>query len=90
MTRIVCRTSSLRSPTSGNPESRISRVIGIGNAAVWATFAAALSEIPVQLEPRSGSFKGDDQDFIDKFFVPGIQRAGGLRAAEMLIGSKAK
>jgi dienelactone hydrolase len=64
-------------------------VIGIGKAAVWATFAAALSEIPVQLRAPLGSFKGDDQDFIDKFFVPGIQRAGGLRAAEILI-SKTK
>ena len=70
-------------------ESDIS-VIGIGKAAVWATFAAALSEIPVQLRAPLGSFKGDDQDFIERFFVPGIQRAGGLRAAEMLIGSKAK
>jgi len=70
-------------------ESDIS-VIGIGKAAVWATFAAALSEIPVQLRAPLGSFKGDDQDFIEKFFVPGIQRAGGLRAAEMLVGSKAK
>jgi dienelactone hydrolase len=59
-------------------------VAGIGKAAVWATFAAAVSEVPVQLQAPLGSFKGDDQDFIDSFFVPGIQRAGGLRAAQML------
>jgi dienelactone hydrolase len=62
-------------------------IIGIGKAAVWATFAAAVSEVPVQLRAPLGSFKGDDQDFIDNFFVPGIQRAGGLRAAEILAGS---
>ena len=26
-------------------------------------------------------FTGQDVDFVDNFFVPGIQRAGGLRAA---------
>lgn len=64
-------------------ESDIS-VVGIGKAAVWATFAAAVSDVPVQLQAPLGSFKGEDQDYIDNFFVPGIQRAGGLRAAQML------
>jgi dienelactone hydrolase len=59
-------------------------VVGIGKAAVWATFAAAVSEHPVQLQAPLGSFKGEDQNYIDNFFVPGIQRAGGLRAAEIL------
>jgi hypothetical protein len=59
-------------------------LVGIGKAAVWATFAAAVSDVPVQLQAPLGTFKGDDQDFIDNFFVPGIQRAGGLRAAQML------
>ncbi|HYI96671.1 MAG TPA: hypothetical protein VEX68_24230 [Bryobacteraceae bacterium] len=59
-------------------------VVGIGKAAVWTTFAAAVSEVPVQLRAPLGSFRGEDQDYIDSFFVPGIQRAGGLRAAEIL------
>lgn len=63
------------------------RVVGIGRAAVWATFAAAVSEVPVQLQAPLESFRGEDQDYLDLFFVPGIQRAGGLRAAEMLVGS---
>jgi dienelactone hydrolase len=62
-------------------------VVGIGKAAVWATFAAAVSEVPVRLRAPLGSFKGEDQDYIDNFFVPGIQRAGGLRAADILIRS---
>jgi hypothetical protein len=57
---------------------------GIGKAAVWATFAAAISDVPVKLNAPLDSFKGEDQEFIDSFFVPGIQRAGGLRAASML------
>jgi hypothetical protein len=64
-------------------ESEIN-VVGIGKAAVWATFAAAVSDVPVKLEAPLGSFKGEDQDYIDNFFVPGIQRAGGLKAAQLL------
>jgi dienelactone hydrolase len=59
-------------------------LIGLGRAAVWALFAAAVAPQPVKLQADLGSFHGSDQDFIDHFFVPGIQRAGGLRAAEKL------
>jgi hypothetical protein len=30
-------------------------------------------------------FSGSDADFRDRFFVPGIQRAGGLQAALRLV-----
>jgi len=30
------------------------------------------------------SFRGEDSDFIQRFFVPAIQRAGGLHAAVLL------
>lgn len=56
-----------------------------GKAAVWCTFAAAISPLRVELEAPLGGFRGTDQDFIDSFFVPGIQRAGGLNAALQLI-----
>jgi hypothetical protein len=56
-------------------------LVGLDKAAVWAQFAAAVSAVPLKLEADLGSFRGEDQDFIDGFFVPGIQRAGGLRAA---------
>jgi hypothetical protein len=35
------------------------------------------------LDTKIDGFGGQDQDFIDRFFVPGIQRAGGLAAAQM-------
>jgi predicted DNA-binding transcriptional regulator AlpA len=68
---------------SGNAE-----LIGMGRAAVWALFAAAVAPQPVKLQADLGNFHGSDQDFIDHFFVPGIQRAGGLRAAEWLAEGK--
>ena len=61
---------------------------GLGRAAVWATFAAAVTPHPVSLNAPLGSFKGEDQDLLDQFFVPGIQRAGGLGAAKRLTGQK--
>ena len=54
---------------------------GTGDAAVWAVFAAAVARMPVSLRADLGDFRGEDKDFIARFFVPGIQRAGGLQAA---------
>jgi hypothetical protein len=64
------------------------RLTGLGKAAVWCLFAAALSRQPVDLRADLGNFTGADQDYIDSFFVPGIQRAGGLRAARELAGAR--
>ena len=61
-------------------------LVGVGKAAVWCQFAAALARRPVELKADLGRFTGTDQDYLDGFFVPGIQRAGGLRAARMLTG----
>ncbi len=59
---------------------------GIGKAGVWCLFAAAVAETPVKLEADLAGFTGTDQDFIDRFFVPEIQRAGGFEAARKLVG----
>jgi dienelactone hydrolase len=61
------------------------RLVGLDKAAVWVTFAAALVEIPLTIEAPLGSFRGTDDDFIRDFFVPGVQRAGGLNAALQLV-----
>lgn len=61
-------------------------LIGIGKAGVWCLFAAAAAPRPVPLEADLSGFTGSDQDYLDRFFVPGIQRAGGLRAARLLTG----
>jgi dienelactone hydrolase len=56
-------------------------LVGVGKAAIWCQFAAAVARVPVSFHSDLGGFKGTDQDFLDSFFVPGIQRAGGLAAA---------
>ncbi|WP_080507922.1 acetylxylan esterase [Bryobacter aggregatus] len=58
---------------------------GIGDAAVWCTFAAALNPWPVELEAKLEKFKGSDGDFLGEFFAPGMQRAGGLGVAGRLL-----
>ncbi|HEX3876583.1 MAG TPA: hypothetical protein VHW24_06340 [Bryobacteraceae bacterium] len=61
------------------------RLIGLGKSAVWCEFAAAVSPIPVDLQADLAGFQGADGEFVKDFFVPGIQRAGGLRAARELV-----
>jgi len=61
-------------------------LVGIGKAGVWCLFAAAVAPQPVQLKADLSGFTGSDQDYLDRFFVPGIQRAGGLQAARVLAG----
>lgn len=57
-----------------------------GKAAVWCTFAAAVAPMKVKLDAPLGGFAGTDEDYIHWFFVPGIERAGGLEAALRLVG----
>jgi hypothetical protein len=59
-------------------------LVGVGKAAVWCQFAAALSRQRVILNADVSNFTGSDQDYVNLFFVPGIQRAGGLRVARLL------
>jgi len=60
-------------------------LIGLEDAAVWALFAAALSPVPIELKTPLTGFRGEDDELIRSFFVPGIQRAGGLAAAKRLL-----
>ena len=43
-----------------------------------------LREQKVILKADVSNFTGTDQEYLDRFFVPGIQRAGGLRVARLL------
>jgi dienelactone hydrolase len=60
-------------------------LIGLGDAAVWSYFAAAIAPVPVKLHADISNFHGADEDFLRVLNVPGIQRAGGLQAAKRQI-----
>jgi len=59
-------------------------LVGLDKAAVWTLFAAAVAPVPLKLSADLSSFHGTDEEFIEQFFVPAIQRAGGLPAALQL------
>jgi dienelactone hydrolase len=61
------------------------RIAASGKASIWAQFAAGIAPFPVILDAKIDSFRGQDQDFIDQFFVPGIQRAGGIEAVRRIL-----
>jgi hypothetical protein len=63
-------------------------LIGMRKAGIWAQFAAAVAPVGVRLRREGTVFSGSDEDFIRDFPIPGIQRAGGLRAAERLTAGR--
>ena len=67
--------------SSSNPVE----LIGLGNAAVWSYFAAAVAPVPIDLHADLANFAGSDEDFLRVLNVPGIQRAGGLNAAKLAL-----
>jgi hypothetical protein len=60
-------------------------VIGVGKAAIWCQFAAAVCPRHVVLQAELGDFTGSDDQYLERFFVPGIQRAGGLQTVRRLL-----
>ena len=61
------------------------QLVGLGKSAIWSEFAAAVSPVAVDLQADLAGFQGTDEEFMKDFFVPGIQRAGGLPAARALL-----
>jgi dienelactone hydrolase len=59
-----------------------------GDAALWSTFAAGVSTIPLSLHFENVPKLTTDADYLKHFNVPGILRAGGMTSAEKLINSR--
>ncbi|HUV70400.1 MAG TPA: hypothetical protein VMW15_12105 [Terracidiphilus sp.] len=59
-----------------------------GDAALWATFAAAVSRFPVALHLEDVPKMATEADYLTHFDVPGILRAGGLPVAERLVNAQ--
>ncbi len=57
------------------------RVIGLDSAAIWTALAAAVAPVHVTVD-------GTLPTSLDKFFVPGIERAGGLDAISRILASR--
>ncbi len=60
-------------------------VIGLGSAGVWTLFARALAGPGVNLAADMNNFETrEDGEFLARFFIPGIRRAGDFHAAAVL------
>ena len=59
-------------------------VFASGDAAVWATFAAAVSDFPMSLHLDGVPTLASNADYVKHFNVAGILRAGGLPTARAL------
>jgi dienelactone hydrolase len=79
---ILTALAFLRSKSKGPAE-----LIGTGRAGVWSLFAAAVAPAAVNLIADLNGFSGTDDDFLARFNVPGIQRAGGLNTAMRLVNN---
>jgi dienelactone hydrolase len=59
-----------------------------GDAAVWATFAAAVSDVPMSLHVEKVPVLESNADYVRHFNVAGILRAGGLPTARALANGR--
>lgn len=63
-------------------------LIGAGQAGLWCLLAAPLLDSVHAVVADVSQFDGSDDRYLDQLFVPGLCRAGGLRAAQALIAPK--
>ena len=60
-------------------------VIGLESAGVWTYFARSLAGSGVNLIADLNNFQTDnDKEYLEKFFIPGVRKAGDFRAAAVL------
>jgi dienelactone hydrolase len=60
-------------------------LVGLEAAGIWSYFARALAGGGVNLAADLVQFAADtDAEYVDKFFVPGLRRAGDFHAASVL------
>jgi hypothetical protein len=79
---ILTALAFLKAQPGGRPE-----LLGLGDGGIWCVFAAAIAPIAIDVIADLNGFGGSDEDFRDRFFVPGVQRAGGLSAALKLVNT---
>jgi hypothetical protein len=82
---ILTAMSWARSVTKGHVE-----LVGLADAGIWCTFAAAVAPIPGSLTAETNGFQGREEDFHKRFFVPNILRAGGWEMASALAERRGK
>ena len=59
--------------------AKVVNLVGLDVGGVWSWFARARAGPGVQLAADLAQFRADtDQEYLNKFFVPGLRKAGGF------------
>jgi dienelactone hydrolase len=65
--------------------AQVVNLVGLETAGIWAYFARAMAGEGVNLAADLTMFAADtDSEFVNKFFIPGLRRAGDFHAASVL------
>ena len=65
--------------------AKVVNLVGLEMGGVWSYFARALAGPGINLAADLMQFRADaDQEFLDRFFSPGLRKAGDFRAAAVL------
>ena len=65
--------------------AKVVNLVGLDMGGVWSWFARALAGRGVNLAADLAQFRADtDREYLDRFFVPGLRKAGDFRAAAVL------
>jgi len=65
--------------------AKVVNLLGLDMGGVWSWFARALAGPGVNLAADLAQFRdGTDREYLDRFFVPGLRKAGDFRAAAVL------
>lgn len=60
-------------------------LVGLETAGVWSYFARSMAGSSVSLAAYLAHFPSDtDQEYIDRFYIPGLRKAGDFRAAAVV------
>jgi hypothetical protein len=63
-------------------------LLGLEMGGVWSLFARALADDKINLAADLARFRAaSDSEYVEKFFIPGIRKAGDFRAAAVLVAS---
>jgi dienelactone hydrolase len=66
-------------------KSQTVNLVGLEAAGIWSYFAAAMAGEGIHLAADLAQFAADtDSEYVNKFFIPGLRKAGDFRAAAVL------
>ncbi len=66
-------------------EAETVNLVGVGDAGLWCLLAAPLADSLHSVVVDAAGFDGSDDAYMNRLYIPGLRRAGDLRAAQALL-----